>query len=267
MKSMKTGILFLTILALAIVQTAVAQDKAIHVASSGDVGFGTDTPGASLHAVRSDGTAKILVEEESVTAAPRTLFQLKNKGNTKFGVLNTEAGVEWSFANPGTAFRLSRQGSGVVEMEIFNNGNVTIAGDLTQNSDINAKTAIKDVDPGKILHLVSQLPVSQWEYKDAPGESHIGPMAQDFYAAFGLGGSETGISTIDTAGVALTAIKALASDNADLRKENAIISAQNAALSARLENLERHQEMVEAVMATLLENQQAQTILTSTTIN
>jgi len=31
------------------------------------------------------------------------------------------------------------------------------------------------------------LPVSKWEYKDALGESHIGPMAQDFYAAFGLG--------------------------------------------------------------------------------
>jgi len=197
----------------------------------GDVGIGTDSPGATLHAVRTDGSAKILVEEASSTVAPRTLFELRNPGNTKFTVNNTDAGEAWAFANPGTAFRLSRQGSGEVEMEIFNNGNVTIAGDLTQNSDFNVKTAIKDVDPGKILHLVSQLPVSQWEYKDAPGESHIGPMAQDFYAAFGLGGSETGISTIDTAGVALTAIKALVGEIEALKKQNEM-------LQKRLDNLE-----------------------------
>jgi len=200
------------------------------ISSLGNVGMGIggSVPSASLHVFRMDGTAKILVEEYSGIAAPRTLFRLENKGNTKFGVMNTEAGVEWAFANPGTGFRLSRQGSGVVEMEIFNNGNMKIAGALTQNSDVNAKTAIADIDPEEILGLVSELPVSQWEYKDARGETHIGPMAQDFYAAFGLGASETGISTIDTAGVALVAIKALAEENQLLRQ--------------RLSQLEQQQE-------------------------
>jgi len=196
-----------------------APEYSLMLSSTGKLGMGTNAPEADIHVKHSNGTAKILVEETSGAAAPRTLFQLKNKGNTKFGVLNTEAGVEWAFANPGTGFRLSRQGSGVVEMEILNNGNMVIAGALTQNSDVNAKTAIADIDPEEILGLVSELPVSQWEYKDARGETHIGPMAQDFYAAFGLGASETGISTIDTAGVALVAIQALVERNKSLESD------------------------------------------------
>ncbi len=223
----------------------------LHVTPTGNVGIGTLSPVEALH-VKVVG-AKALVEETDGTVAPRTLFQLKNPGNTKFGVLNTDAGVEWAFANPGTAFRLSRQGSGVVEMEIFNNGNVTIAGLLTENSDVNAKTKITDINPEEILSLVSRLPISQWEYQDAEGEKHIGPMAQDFYAAFGLGASETGISTIDTAGVALAAIKALREQNADLL--------------ARLEELERQQTGLQVMVATMIEAQQAAPVLTKTAMN
>ncbi len=230
-----------------------ASAQALYVTPTGDVGIGTNIPISSLNVTRSDGTAQILVEETNTTVAPRTLFRLENPGNTKFGVLNTDAGVEWAFANPGTAFRLSRQGSGVVEMEIFNNGNVTIAGLLTENSDVNAKTKITDINPEEILSLVSRLPISQWEYQDAEGEKHIGPMAQDFYAAFGLGASETGISTIDTAGVALAAIKALREQNADLL--------------ARLEELERQQTGLQVMVATMIEAQQAAPVLTKTAMN
>ena len=38
---------------------------------------------------------------------------------------------------------------------------------------------------------------------------HIGPMAQDFYAAFGVGGDDTSISTVDADGVSLAAIQGL----------------------------------------------------------
>ncbi|MEO8740656.1 MAG: hypothetical protein ABI537_13275, partial [Casimicrobiaceae bacterium] len=38
---------------------------------------------------------------------------------------------------------------------------------------------------------------------------HMGPMAQDFRAAFGLGETDTGISTVDADGVALAAIQGL----------------------------------------------------------
>lgn len=247
-----------------------APTSAIDINAAGDVGFGVASPTASVHVLRGDGSAKILVEEASATAAPRTLFQLSNEGNTKFGMVNTEASVEWAFANPGTGFRLSQQGSGVVEMEILNNGNMTIAGALTENSDVNAKTKITAVSPESILQLVSKLPISQWEYKDARGERHIGPMAQDFYAAFGLGGTETGISTLDTAGVALVAIQALQKENVQLKTAHrTLLTAyhkQQQQLKEQRELLLEQQKTdkrLEELVTQLIQSQEGKSIYTS----
>jgi len=86
-------------------------------------------------------------------------------------------------------------------------------------SDRNAKTGIEAVDPSEILAKVRAMPVSAWTYKhDAEdGIRHIGPMAQDFYAAFGTGRDDKGISSRDGSGVALAPIQALSDENADLR--------------------------------------------------
>ncbi|MEE4172640.1 MAG: tail fiber domain-containing protein [Xanthomonadales bacterium] len=236
----------IAISAVALSTTAFSQ--ALYVAPSGDVGVGTDLPISSFEVTRADGSSQILVNEMSETSAPRTLFQLRNKGNTKFGVLNTDLNVEWSFANPGTDFRLSRQGSGAVEMRVLNNGDLVIAGVLTENSDVNAKTAITPVDPETILEKVAALPINQWEYKDARGEPHIGPMAQDFHAAFGLGKSETGISTLDTSGVALAAIQALVAQNRQLTEELEALKQQQAATQAALTQLLDDQGAAEPVL-------------------
>ncbi|MFP5354751.1 MAG: tail fiber domain-containing protein, partial [Gemmatimonadota bacterium] len=40
------------------------------------------------------------------------------------------------------------------------------------------------------------MPVYEWAYKDAPEARHVGPMAQDFHAAFGLGVSDTTIGSL-----------------------------------------------------------------------
>ena len=206
-------------------------------AQTGFIGMGTTVPAARLHVAHND-EAKVLVENTTGTRAPRTLFELKNPGNTKFTVNNTDAGVEWSFANPGTGFRLSRQGSGFVEFEVFNNGDAELHGALTENSDVNAKQDIEAIDSANILEKVVSLPVSQWRYKDAPETRHIGPMAQDFYAAFGLGNTDKGIASIDTGGVALAAIQALAKQNAAQADENVQLRAQNLSLEQRLHELE-----------------------------
>jgi hypothetical protein len=44
---------------------------------------------------------------------------------------------------------------------------------------------------------------------------YIGPMAQDFHAAFGLGYDDKHISTLDTDGVTLSAIKGLVEEIRD----------------------------------------------------
>jgi hypothetical protein len=61
----------------------------------------------------------------------------------------------------------------------------------------------------QILERVSKLPVSYWSYEFEPGVRHLGPMAQDFAAAFGLGRTNRMIDGIDANGIALTAIQAL----------------------------------------------------------
>ena len=245
--------------------------QALYVTPSGDVGVGTDAPVSSFEVTRDDGTAQILVTETNAEIAARTLFKISNPGNTKFGVNNSDASVEWSFANPGTGFRFSRQNSGVVEMEIFNNGDVKIAGLLTEESDVNAKTAITDIDLDEILELVTALPVTKWEYKDARGEAHIGPMAQDFYSSFGLGKSNTSIATLDTAGVALVAIKALANKNAILENEIKQLHQQNrelmdahAQFRTDFQQLQVEYVKLNAMMIDLQMRTQQQGLLTST---
>jgi len=74
----------------------------------------------------------------------------------------------------------------------------------------NAKTDVIPVDSRQIVTKLAQIPLATWRYKSqAEGIRHMGPMAQDFYAAFGLGEDEKYISTIDADGVALAAIQGL----------------------------------------------------------
>jgi hypothetical protein len=82
------------------------------------------------------------------------------------------------------------------------------------SSDRALKANFTQIDPQAILDAVAAMPISAWNYT-AEGEAvkHLGPTAQDFRAAFGLGQDDKSISTVDTAGVALAAIQALKQDN------------------------------------------------------
>jgi len=106
-----------------------------------------------------------------------------------------------------------------VLIDLDETGNLEIKGTLNQGSDFNRKENIVKINSSEILHKIKNLPISEWQYK-GKNIRHIGPMAQDFYEAFGLGQGETTIATVDADGVALAAIKALAEKNARLEKEN-----------------------------------------------
>jgi hypothetical protein len=78
------------------------------------------------------------------------------------------------------------------------------------SSDRNLKDSIVPIDSRLVLERVAHLPITQWKMKAEPaGRKHIGPMAQDFYAAFGLGDNDRYIALGDGQGVALAAIQAL----------------------------------------------------------
>ena len=111
------------------------------------------------------------------------------------------------------------------------------SGSWTSLSDRDAKENFTLVDPGAVLQKVADLPMSTWNYKSqAASIRHLGPMAQDFKAAFAIGESDKGITTVDADGVALAAIQGL---NQKVEAQNAALRAENAELKARLEKLER----------------------------
>jgi trimeric autotransporter adhesin len=110
---------------------------------------------------------------------------------------------------------------------------LTNGGAWTNSSDRNLKanfTAVKDND---ILSAIAALPISTWNYKVQDASiRHIGPMAQDFYAAFHVGEDDTHIATVDADGVALAGIQALILQNQQQ-------AAEIQSLQARLSQLDQ----------------------------
>jgi hypothetical protein len=98
------------------------------------------------------------------------------------------------------------------------------SGTWSSLSDRDSKTGVVALDDASILAKVVALPVDAWQYKTESGVRHVGPMAQDFYAAFGVGEDDRHITSIDEDGVALAAIKGLdAKLNAKLVRKDAEI--------------------------------------------
>jgi hypothetical protein len=83
-------------------------------------------------------------------------------------------------------------------------------GSWSCTSDRHAKTNFADVNGRALLTRLATVPILTWNYKTQDATiRHIGPMAQDFYAAFGVGEDNKHIATVDADGVALAAIQAL----------------------------------------------------------
>jgi len=78
-------------------------------------------------------------------------------------------------------------------------------------SDRNSKEDFAAINAREVLDKVAALPIKEWHYKvEADRTKHLGPMAQDFHAAFGLNGADDKhIATVDEEGVALAAIQGL----------------------------------------------------------
>jgi hypothetical protein len=175
------------------------------------------------------------------------------------GVLS--AGPALRVINDGTsldgALSVSTQGTGLIAefgnsssfvVTIATNGTVTANG-VALTSDRNAKENFAALDAKSILEKVASLPLSQWNYKnDSADTKHLGPMAQDFHAAFGLDGNDDKhISVVDEGGVALAAIQGL---NQKLDEKDAEIQK----LKAKNETLEGRLAAVEAMLKTIAQN-------------
>jgi hypothetical protein len=111
------------------------------------------------------------------------------------------------------------------------------SGSFSPMSDRNAKNHFAPVNPETVLASVAALPMTTWSYKTEPGVRHIGPMAQDFHAAFQVGEDDRHIPEVDDGGVALAAIQGL---NEKLNEKDAEIQdlkQQNDSLAKELDQL------------------------------
>lgn len=217
------------------------------VAKTGNIGIGTDVPDAELHVVS----------------------QSAGNGNNTAAFYAPNIGVHQSHIHYGTTGdwiirSASSAGKIVLQDEGGNVGigtttpatKLDVAGEITcvainLTSDRNAKEQFKPVNAREVLDKVVGMPITEWQYKARDGTSadsvrHIGPMAQDFRAAFALGHDERHITSVDADGVALAAIQGLndkleaevrAKDAAlsRLERENQRLAERMAALEARLQ--------------------------------
>jgi hypothetical protein len=139
--------------------------------------------------------------------------------------------------------KYSTSGAATQLLQVDQSGNVIAQGTVTAHgvlltSDRNAKENFAALNPQTVLAKVAALPVTEWNYKtDDASQKHIGPMAQDFQAAFQLSADDKHISVMDEGGVALAAIQGLHQQLEEQKVENAELKAQLAELKTLVNQL------------------------------
>ncbi|HEU0300616.1 MAG TPA: tail fiber domain-containing protein, partial [Longimicrobium sp.] len=124
---------------------------------------------------------------------------------------------------------------------------LTTGGVWTNASDVNRKHLFLDVSGEDVLARLRGMPIRTWSYRTESSRiRHLGPTAQDFAAAFGLGSDDKSIGTVDADGVALASVQALDTRTRSqqerittLERENASLRSETSELRARLDAIER----------------------------
>lgn len=153
-----------------------------------------------------------------------------------FGANATTVGVLGALPNTSKPFVVGTNSS------TGNGAYLSPGGVWTNASSRFFKQGFAHVDATDVLAKLVAMPIQTWFYLDGHAEGrHLGPVAEDFATAFGLGNDSQHISTVDANGVALVAIQGLNSkiedDNAHLRARLDTVQAENVALRERLEAL------------------------------
>ena len=175
-----------------------------------------DSAGLNTFNVRASGGAYLNGDTSLYFGS--SIRQMLNLWNTVYGIgvqdYTFYSRCDWNgsfswFRGGSHVSGANSPGPGGVEMMRLTSGGLSVNGTFVSSSDRNQKENFTPIDPGDILDKVAALSLTEWNYKDDPSSRHLGPMAQDFYAAFQVGPDDRHIATVDADGVALAAIQAL----------------------------------------------------------
>jgi hypothetical protein len=205
-------------LALMTVPNAGSPTERMRITSEGKVGIGTPNPRASLHIVHDSTSLNAILISTTLSGNAPWMAIGHEPVTDSFQIAASHTGTGaflpltfWT--DDRERIRISAQGdvgigTAVPQAKLDVNGKINCTV-LELTSDRNAKAGFAAVDNRELLQKVASLPLSTWHYTNAPGVRHLGPMAQDFQAAFHLGTDDKHIATVDADGVALAAIQGL----------------------------------------------------------
>jgi hypothetical protein len=125
---------------------------------------------------------------------------------------------------------------------------------FTASSDKTKKENFKPVNGEAVLRKIRGFELTSWNFigHDPKEFRHYGPMAQDFFLAFGHDGvgqigTETTINSGDMAGILMIAVQALEKRTSELKQKEA----QIAVLESKVEKLRAQHAYFETVAARL----------------
>lgn len=114
--------------------------------------------------------------------------------------------------------------------------------------DRNKKENFEPINGEWLLGKIKNIPITKWSYKKTdPNEKYIGPMAQDFYAAFQLNGTDSlGINSISIDGVNMAGVIALEKRTSEIKAILQVLIDENRKLKEQLSNVSKiNDELIE----------------------
>ncbi|WMS87293.1 tail fiber domain-containing protein [Pleionea litopenaei] len=201
-----------------------APESSLDIQANGEIGMGTSSPESPLHVRGNVASLEPILTLENTNTSNGFVRGIKivNNGGSIISFEDTNPGPGlpsgWNMQSrhDDGSFGIANATGVGQEFSLSYDGNLTISGDLIANgttytSSRISKENFSNINVFDILNTVASLDILKWNYiRNSDNTLHIGPMAEDFHAAFGLNGeAKDRISVSDVNGVALASIQAL----------------------------------------------------------